>query len=355
MNKKGLTKVQVVVLLLVVLAAIASISATFVFYHNSATSNNDPLTIVDQDGRTVQVPANVQRVVIINSYWAEITCCLGDANKIVGIGSDVQTSAYVPSSVKNLTCVGDLFDGINMETLVALKPDLVIMDYGYGDAPQVVSQLESLNIPVITLSPANYNDEMGAVKIIGEALGSNQQADTLISYMQSGLTNITQIASQIPNSAKPTVFIGDLSVWDQGIIYAYSNSSWGNAVDLVGGINVALQMAPTQSYYQIDPETLLAWNPNIIIIVAYDNATLNSELASLNQNGTWASLQAVKDGHVYAVLVGGEQAGAYLDDGPRAMIGLMQLADIIQPQYFNINVQNVANQLFNQFYQFNST
>jgi ABC-type Fe3+-hydroxamate transport system substrate-binding protein len=302
----------------------------------------------------VQVPSDVHRVVIINSYWAEIACVLGDENKIVGIGADVQNSAFVPASVKNLTDVGDLFNGINMESLVALQPDLVIMDYGYGDAAQVVSQLESLNISVITLSPANYSDEMGAIKIIGEALGSNQQADKVISYMQGGLANITQIASQIPDSAKPTVFIGDVDLWNQGQIYAYSNSEWGNVVNLVGGINVALERAPTQPWYQIDPETLLAWNPDIIIIVAYNNATLNSELAMLSQNGTWSQLQAVKEGHVYPVLVGGEQSGAYLDDGPRAFVGLEQLATIIQPNYFNESVQSAADQLFAQFYQFNS-
>jgi ABC-type Fe3+-hydroxamate transport system substrate-binding protein len=345
-------KILATVMLVIVVAAVCAVTL-FIYNGHNSSATQGPITITDQDGRVVQVPSNVSRVVILNSYWAEIACVLGDSNKIVGIGADVQTSAFVPSAVKNLTNVGDLFNGINMETLVSLKPDLVIMDYGYGDAAQVVSQLEQLNISVITLSPANYSDEMGAIKIIGEALNSSQQADNLTAYMQSGMANITNVVSQIPASSKPTVFIGDVDTWDQGQIYAYSDSEWGTAVNLVGGNNVAYANEPTQPWYQIDPETLLAWNPDIIIITAYDNATLNTELSMLSQNGTWSQLQAVQDGHVYGVVIGGEQAGAYLDDGPRALLGLDELAQIIQPTYFsNINYTISAGQLFAQFYPY---
>ncbi len=357
MNKKALTKIQAVVLLVVIIVAAASIA--FVFYYNSESSNNNSkssnngaLTIVDQDERTVQVPANVQRAVIIDSYWAEVACVLGDQNKIVGIGTYVPGSPFIPSAVQNLTIVGDQFGGINMETVVALKPDVVIMDIGFGSADQEVSTLENLGISVITLNPAIYRDEMGAIKIIGEALDSNNQANKLIDYMQSGLTNITLTTIQIPDSSMPSVLIGSYNPEYYGTSFsADSDSEWGTAVNLVGGNNTAYVYAPTQEYPMINAETVLGWNDSIVIITDYSSTSVASDVAAFEQQ--YPTLAAVENHQVYGVIVGGEQQGAYLDDGPRALLGLDELATIIQPTYFNnINITSAADQLFSQFYPY---
>ena len=347
MNKKTLT----VVVLLVVIFAVAA-SAAFSFYNNAIASSNGPLTIVDQDGRTVQVPAPVSRVVVIDSYWAEVASVLGDQSKIVGIGTYVPGSPFIPSAVQNLTVVGDQFNGINTETLVSLNPQLVIMDIGFGSADQEVSQLESLNISVITLNPANYSDEMGAIKIIGEVLDSTHQADKMIDYMQSGLTNITNIVSTIPNSSKPSVLIGSYNPEYYGNSFsAISDSEWGTAVNLVGGNNTAYANDPTQQYPLISAETVLGWNDSIVIITDYSSTSVASDVAAFEQQ--YPMLGAVENHQVYGVVVGGYQTGAYLDDGPRSLLGLDELATIIQPTYFsNINITSATDQLFSQFYPF---
>lgn len=354
MDRSAVVKIQVAAILSIIL--VAAVGATLYAVNAFQGGPQGPVTVIDMSGRTVQVPANVSRVIVINSYWAEVACTLGNANKIVGIGSDVKSSSYIPAYVKNQTVVGDLFNGVNLETVVALHPDVVIMDTGYGVAGNLVNSLEGLNISVVTLLPGNYSAEMTAIQIIGKVLGSEDAANNLISYMQNGISNITQTVSTIPDSQKPSVVICNLNVWNQGLIYCYANSTWGNAVVEVGGANMATQNAPTQSWIKVNMETLLSWNPDIIIITGRDNATLTSQMSTLN--GSWTDLKAVADRNVYTVLVGSKQVGAYLDDGPRTMIGLMQLAKIIQPQYFqSLDVQQAANQLFLRFYQyqFNST
>ena len=294
----------------------------------------------------------MQRAVIIDSYWAETACVLGDQNKIVGIGTYVPGSPYIPSAVQKLTIVGDQFNGINMETLVSLKPDVVIMDTGFGSADQELSTLEMLNIPVIALNPASYADEMGAIKIIGEVLDSNTKAAQLIDYMQSGVKNLILTASQIPDSSMPSVLIGSYNPEYYGTSFsADSDSEWGTAVNLVGGVNTAFANIPTQQYPLIDAETVLGWNDSKVLITDYSNASVASDVAAFEQQ--YPTLAAVEDHQVYGVLVGGEQQGAYLDDGPRALLGLDELAAMIQPAYFSgINMESAADQLFSQFYPF---
>ena len=108
----------------------------------------------------------------------------------------------------------------------------------------------------------------------------------------------------------------------------------------------------TQRLFEIAKETMMAWNPDIII-VSCNNATPSSGF-TLSQNGTWSKLQAAQGGQVHTVLGGREQPGPYLDGGPGAPAGLMQFASIIRPQYFNINVQNAADEPFTQSLQFDS-
>ncbi len=351
MSKIALKTIEaIVVLAVVVVAAVLA----FVFYYNTTTtsSNSGSLTVVDQDGRTVQVPANVQRAVIIDSYWVETACVLGDEGKIVGIGTYVPGSPYIPSAAQKLPIVGDQFNGINMEQLVALKPDVVIMDVGFGSADQELNTLENLNIPVIALNPQNYRDEMSAIKIIGEVLDSNTKANSLANYMQNGLTNISLTAIQIPAASMPSVLIGSYNPAYYGTSFsADSDSEWGTVVDTVGGINSAYANISTQEYPLIDAETVLAWNDSKVIITDYTSSTVASDVAAFEQQ--FPTLAAVENHQVYGVVVGGEQVGAYLDDGPRALLGLDEIATIVQPTYFsNLDLTTAANQLFSQFYPY---
>jgi iron complex transport system substrate-binding protein len=338
MSDKALGKLPVIAILLIIILAV--VATIFAF---------SPFTVVDMAGKTVQVPSDVKRVVIINSYWAEIACCIGAQDKIVGIGKDVASSVYIPTQVKNQTVVGDLFNGVNLETVVSLKPDLVITDYGYGKAGDLISSLQSLNIPVVEMSTGNFSTEINAVKLLGKVLNENDKASHLATYMQDGQASIDNAVASLNDTQKPRVLICNLNVWSTGLIYTYSNSTWGNAVEEVGGINVALRDYPDLPWYKVSFEKLLAWNPDIIIILGRDNVTLTSQLESLNSS--WNLLTAVSSGNVYTLLIGSKVQGAFLDDGPRTYIGLMELGKIIQPsRYQSMDLNSSVSDLFTKFY-----
>lgn len=348
MSNNALAKLPVIAILLIII--IAAVGAIFAF-SPLITNPSGNFTVVDMAGRTVQVSSNVKRVVIINSYWTEIACCIGAQDKIVGIGKDITTSVYIPTQVKNLTVVGDLFNGVNLETIASLKPDLVITDYGYGKAGDLVSSLQGLNISVVEMSTGNFSTEINAVKLLGKVLNENDKASQLATYMQNGQASIDNAVAGLNDTQKPTVLICNLNVWSSGLIYTYSNSTWGNAVQEVGGINVALRDYPDQPWYKVNFETLLAWNPDIIIILGRDNATLTSQLQLASLNSSWSQLKAVSSGNVCPLLIGSKVQGAFLDDGPRTYIGLIELGKIIQPsRYQSMDLNSSISDLFTKFY-----
>ncbi|MBC7113912.1 MAG: ABC transporter substrate-binding protein [Candidatus Methanomethyliales bacterium] len=307
------------------------------------------ITIQDMSGRNIVLSLPVSRVVILNSYWNEIASTLGVSDRIVGIDKYTLSSVYIPKTVKERPVVGDLFSGVNLETILSLKPDAVIMDFGYGKTADIIKSLESIGIPVICMYSNNFNDQLNTIRLLGKVFGVEARAESLVNFLEIRHSIIVATASKIPDSERPTVLL--CRVEKDGLLTAYGNSTWGKIVEDTGGINIALRNFPNQAWPKINLETLLAWDPEIIIIVGYDSLGLQSQLDLIMKSNVWNNLKAVKESRVYTVLIGSRTEGAYLDWGPRMLIGEMELAKIIQPKYFgDLNVDVVSDMLFSTYY-----
>jgi iron complex transport system substrate-binding protein len=305
------------------------------------------ITVVDMTGKTVNISVPVSRVVILQSYWVETAYLLGAGDKVVGISKSAKDSIWIPDYIKNRTVVGDIFTGINLETVVGLKPDVVITDTGYGKAEDVIKSLEGQGIPVVRMFCRNFDDQLKAIRIIGTILNSSSKAEELINYLSNKFNKIREVALKIPEGEKPRVLM--LSSIKEGLVSTYSNSTWGRAIEDVGGINIAYREFPNQAWPKVSVEKVLAWNPDIIIVVSFDEKTL-SQTVQLLKKDPWNKTAAAKNGKIYGVLAGGRHREAFLDWGPRMLIGYMQLAKIVQPKYFDIDWRKEADELLTKFY-----
>lgn len=347
LNGQGITKTYAVVIIAIVALSTIVAVGGLMYYQGVSAS---PILFTDMSGRQVQVNSTAKRIIVMESYWTEITCVLGAKDKIVGIGTYVKDSVFIPSDVKNLTVVGNMFSGVNLETMVSLKPDVVIMDFGYGKSSDIIASLEGLGIAVVTLRGSSFNDITVAVQMIGKVLGEDAKAQALVSYMNGKHTPIISTSASIPDASRPTVLICNLDVWKDGLIYCYANSTWGRSVADVGGINLALRDNPTLSYIKVNMEQVLAWNPDVLVIIGRTNSSLTTQLASMNSS-LWPELDAVKEGKVYTILSGAKDPNAFLDWTPRLVVGEMQLAKILQPTTFaSLDWNSTATALFAQYY-----
>jgi iron complex transport system substrate-binding protein len=347
LTKQGVAKTYAVTIIAIIsLSTIASVAGLMYFQSVSAS----PIHFTDMSGRQVQINSTAQRIVVMESYWTEITCLLGAKDKVVGIGTYVKDSVFIPSDVKNLTVVGNMFSGVNLESIVSLKPDVIIMDYGYGKSAAIISSLEGLGIPVVTLAGSSYTDIVVAVQMIGKVVGADAQSQELVSYMNTKHALVISTSASVSNASKPTVLICNLDVWKDGLIYCYANSSWGRSVVDVGGINLALRDNPNLANIKVNMEQVLAWNPDMLVIVGRTNSSLTAQLATMNSS-MWPQLDAVKEGRVYTVLTGAKDPNAFLDWTPRLVVGEIQLAKYIHPTTFaSLDWNSTATDLLNQYY-----
>jgi iron complex transport system substrate-binding protein len=347
LDRKGAVKAHAAILIAIITFSTIGAVAGLMYYQNVSAS---PIFFTDMSGRQVQMNSTAARVIVTESYWTEIACVLGAKDKIVGIGSYVKDSVFIPADVKNLTVIGNMFSGVNLETIVSLKPDVVIMDFGYGKSADIVEGLEGLGIPVVTLRGSSFNDIMTATQIIGKVVGADAKANTLVSFMNNSHTPIISTSTSMPDESKPTVLICNLDVWKDGLIYCYANSTWGQSITNIGGINLALRDNPTLSYIKVNMEQVLLWNPDVIVIIGRTEPSLTSQLASMNSS-LWSELDAVKEGRVYTILSGAKDPNAFLDWTPRLVVGEMQLAEMIHPTEFaSLDWNATATALFAQYY-----
>src|ERR1041385_7137180 len=100
-------------------------------------------------------PTNAKdaRYVVISPIYNEIIWALGEQGKVVGI--DLSTT--YPPEVKSVQTVG-YHRALSAEGILSLHPTTVIHDNNIGP-PQVVQQLQQLNIPMKTFSAKNDSIE----------------------------------------------------------------------------------------------------------------------------------------------------------------------------------------------------
>ena len=257
-----------------------------------------------------------QRIVSLAPSDTEILFALGLGSEVVGTDDD---SDY-PAAATTLPHVGSGYPSFSVETIVSLKPDLVI-GFGYT-APSYVSQLESLGIPVVVLAPKDVSGVISDITLVGKITGATAAAETLTSSMQNSLNTIE---AKLNGVTDPRV-LWEFDGTDPGNPWVAGPGSFNDAlITLAGGQDVGAS-GPSSSW-QMSTEDIVKADPQIIIL---DDYQFGVTVASVEQRPGWSDITAVKERAIYPI------TDSDLTDrpGPRVIDGLQLLAQIIHPELF---------------------
>ena len=338
-----------------------------------AGSADEYRTVTDMQGRDVQIPTDIERVVTIDNGLVEgVMTILGESDKIVGLGASIRKfSEYTFPSVSSdnytysdgmnpvgylnpgfadLPLVQESSTGINYETLVSLEPDVVIIRSGscaasWGLSEEKLSKnidtIETLGIPtVIVNAPPCYDDPdlstiSEEIMVIGQVFGKEDEAEELVEYIDSCVTMITERTADIPDDEKPTVLALGLSPSSRGAggagnvrgaIVAYYIEEIANAA------NAYTVTRYTSDTGVISAEHVLALDPDIIILPTSSGYHPPSELYSAPYYENLWELDAVKNKKVYALPWTPSNCDASRLEYP---IDLMIIAKAAYPEQFS--------------------
>ena len=130
-------------------------------------------TVVDDYGRTVVVPSQPQRVVSLSPAVTEILFALGAQDLLVG-----RTDFCVyPDAAMDIPSIGGI-SNLNIESILALKPDLVISGSMVGK--KVTDQMDAMGTPMVcVIEKPRFEALYDNITAIGCLVDKDHEADSL--------------------------------------------------------------------------------------------------------------------------------------------------------------------------------
>lgn len=211
-----------------------------------AASGAEAIPVTDARGRTVMVPARINRVVTVSDGLVEgVMTRLRVADRIVALGSacvpktwsyeipgskgerftytqGMNTVFHLNPGFRDLPLVARSGTGINFEAVAALNPDLIIVRTGSCSLTQsrdildkTLGLLEALEIPLVVLKGPNTLPNPGIssisreIRILGEVFQKTGEAEALAAYLESCVALVRERTRDIrPEARKKLLLLG---------------------------------------------------------------------------------------------------------------------------------------------------
>ena len=184
------------------------------------------LSLKDAAGRQVVLAKKPERVVSLSPSYLGMIEAVG--GKIVGRASS--KVGTIPESMKSVPEIGFVFN-INMESLVALRPDLVLA--GRNQHEKFVPLLESNKINVIEFDAKTYDEVKQTVQVLGDVYGNPDKAKAENELLDK---QISEIKAKLPKEKKRIVIMHATA---SSVTVEGSRSIAGCVSDILGFENVA--------------------------------------------------------------------------------------------------------------------
>ena len=287
-----------------------------------------PVTVKDMAGREVTIEKQPER--IVSGYYISSSACiaLGLTDKMVGIeDKSAKRPIYklAAPALIDLPNVGSA-KAFDLEACIATEPDLVILPMKQKDIAQT---LQEMGIATLLVLPESHEQLIEMFTLIGTATNTVKQAEKLISYYNTKLSAVTELTRDIPDDEKPVVYLGSTG----DILRTAPREMYQASLITTAGGKNAGDVLEGSSWTDVDNETFLTMNPDIIVIPT-DNFAVSSPdytAEDVMNNPTFSDVTAVKNGAVYQMPVGYE---AWDSPVPSGILGTLWMLKTLHPELY---------------------
>lgn len=306
--------------------------------HVQAAASACPVFVSDAQGHSVCVPEHIERIAITSYGGAvqEVVIFNGASRLVAQPGMDrFPHFARMFPALQRLPDIGS-FDNVNLESLLAVRPDMVFASYF---AERTNEKIRSLGIPVFTLGTGRQNlrSILKEFENVGTLLGEQEKALELIAFWRELLSAIHSKTAHVQETSKRVLYLGGSGGTDNQL-------GWGDTfIAEAGGINVA-RAHEVQGV--ISAEQIRLWNPDVIVTANRTGGMASA--TSVRNEGFYRQVKAVRNGQVYTVPVG----GFWWDrPSPESILGILWLSKILYPDLLaDISLEDKTREFFELFY-----
>lgn len=318
----------------------------------ASTTKVKTRTIKDMNGRLVEIPIEINKVIAHRAGVLRIICYLDATEKIIGVEANERRRnvpyLFAYPELKKLPIIGS-GNNADPELLASLKPDILICTYlNSGEADDLQRKT---GIPVICINYGDFNkhkdDFYNSLRLVGDLLKKEQRAEFLINYIESSFNQIIETCKT--NASPESVYIGGIAFRGAHGINStepmYAPFRFTQANNLCESIIEKSSSAFTKlSSCVIDKEQIIQWNPDKIFIDASGLLLSKPDLDIKSVVGKM--LTAVKNDEVYLLFPHIWNTINY----EHILINTIYIASVLHPKiYPDMDMKKEANEVYTTF------
>lgn len=305
---------------------------------SNETKKTASVTVTDGLGRKIELNQPAKRILTNYIIPVHMLFALGAGDRLVAANAKGTTDNPLFKSLNpNIVNTTDFKNKkyFNVESALALKPDLVLLNSSYKD---IIDNAEKHGMKVFAINAENIDDLKSTMQNLGKALGKEKEAAAFCDYYDSVINNIKKDAENIKDKDKPVIYMAGSDLYSTAAKDMYQHS----IIELVGGKNAGAELSG--GWVKVSAEQIIKWNPDIILLPQYCSA----KPADVLNNPALKGVNAVKNKKVYLFP---SKLCAWDYPSPQAILGIEWLAVKANPQSFkDLDINKEADKFFNKFY-----
>ncbi|MDH3688669.1 MAG: helical backbone metal receptor [Gammaproteobacteria bacterium] len=228
------------------------------------------------------------RVISLTCSNTEIVCALGCADLLVGVDNH---SDYPAEVVAKLPRVGpDL--GVEIDKVIALRPDLVLASLTVPGHEKVVNALQQAGLNYIAPEPVSLEDVYQDIVTIGGRLEVEPRGHELVAQMKKLIT----LCAVDKFKNRPSIMV---QWWPKPVI-APGRHSWVHDLILAaGGINPMAQRDVKST--PLEDHEVRSIDPDAMVISWCGVRTEKYRPEVVYRNESWKTAKFIVNGHVHCI------------------------------------------------------
>ncbi|MGN0335837.1 MAG: ABC transporter substrate-binding protein [Lachnospiraceae bacterium] len=300
---------------------------------------SDTITITDHNGNVVEVPKNIERIVVGNilPMPSVLAVFFDSAEKIVGMPQPSMTAAQNSLLSELYPEILEAETGyingpeMNIEELMKLDPDVVI--YNAANA-STAEQLEKAGIPGVAVSVNKWDyDAIETlnqwIALLSEMFPENDRAKQTEQYSRQSYERVQERVADLSDEERAEIFF--LFQYSDSAIATSGNHFFGQWwADAIGAVNVGQEIDKDNSV-TVNMEQIYGWNPEHILITNFTTAQPEDLYQNTIGEYDWSVIDAVQNQKVDKMPLGMYRSYTCGVDTP---VTLLWMAKTVYPDLF---------------------
>ncbi len=318
----------------------------------SSSAEDSAITIVDALNREITLPAIPERIVQAGSSAFIVNHALflfPEAKKrVIAMADSNQGRGYfLPQVDSSYDEKMILSRRINMEEVLAAKPDLVVMkDFLFSRYDQ---EFANLGIPVVYLNLESPEGWKSDLETLGALFGNPHKAAELQQMFDQRIQSVQDAVSAVPKQENNRVLILDYSEKDGVSAFQVPPLTFiqTTMLKMAGGEPVWKDADLGERWTTVSFEQIAAWDPDLIFLISY-RTPYDQVFELMESSGYWNELDAYRNGEVYPFPM---DYHSWDQPDPRWLLGLQWMAKILNYDAFpQLDMEEEAGKFFSDFY-----